>query len=48
MSLKKGDFIADGPSMEKGEGMALAKPNRRLHDFGKGQLRMPLLMSERL
>ena len=37
--VEKGDFIADGPSMENGE-MALGqKPNRCLHDLGRLQLR---------
>lgn len=36
-SVEKGDFIADGPSMEKGE-MARSKPYRRIHDMGRLQL----------
>ena len=33
-TVEKGDFIADGPSMKRGNG-PWSKPNRRLHDLGR-------------
>ncbi len=36
--VEKGDFIADGPSMENGETLG-QKPNQGLHDMGRLQLR---------
>ena len=47
-SVEKGDFIADGPSMEKGE-MALGQnPVVSLHDLGGLQFEDAVIMSERL